>query len=86
MDLTLDEALEQYEAECREVTSMMWYNHLKNEDARLNEQGDTGRWMETSLLIGACVVWLAEHRSIRRYTHPDEPLRFLLEEVKEHMK
>jgi len=85
-DLTLKEALEQYEAECREVLTFDQF-HL----ARMYEESDTSdviRQTSTCTLIGACVVWLAGKLPLLdNYTNPEwpDPLRFYLEEVRQHM-
>ena len=91
-DLTLQEALELYEDECREVLGGFHLDDICNDIAEglcdSNIEGDR------MLLIGACVVWLAgklflpsqlwelEHMESR---YPESPLRFYLDEVRAHM-
>ena len=74
-DLNLQEALEQYEAECREVcggpVSEMMY---PCQDC-------------VPQLIGACVVWLrGKTLPALHDNHPEDALRFYLDEVRAHME
>ena len=89
-DLTLKEALTQYEAECREVLGGAYYCYMCIRESNMGIL-----LMRTRELIGACMVWLAGAgmqpgcpRDVAGiFGHwPTEPLRFLLEEVRAHME
>jgi len=85
-DLTLREALEGYEAECREVLGIPMFWKI----------GTLGLFDERQAVIGACCQWLAgkDQNTEFKWDHsqdpdgfswPTEPLRFVLEEVRTHM-
>lgn len=86
-DLTLKQALEEYEAECGEVLGDAAKMYI---DTWVVDEFDNPPYF----LIGACVVWLAGKDRIRyadkndpiMHEWPDEPLRFYLNEVREHMQ
>jgi len=85
-DLTLQEALTEYEAECREVLGEIEYDDAV-EDCRVwNMQYDT----DTGFIIGACHQWLAGKKApYMEYGYcyySSNPLRFALDEVRAHME
>ena len=87
-DLSLKEALEQYEAECREVLTAYQCGIVAACSAMRPEWDG---YCETyNHLIGACVVWLKnkEYSSFWKQgkRHPFDSLREYLEEVRAHME
>ena len=98
-DLTLQEALELYEDECREVLDSEIREDIEGFVTGGNLPGEWASHCEESMytaLIGACVVWLAGkvcanqlplcmHDTSFEQWH-SQPLRFYLDEVKAHME
>ena len=96
-DLTLREALEEYEAECREVLGHDYHesfdtvavNWCQGEQQMIRELiGACTMWMngKAILCIDGLAVYTDRDGSVGGGYWPDDPLRFALEEVRANIK